>query len=133
MLNWRLLNGICVYLRHSICVFMKHPILLFLWIYATLSFGQTKPSFESEKKKIATDIFAEGIEEQDSLKMAEGYYQLGKYESGIGNFLSTKYWMNKSIATYKRLPMSVQLGKTYQWLAFVECSRKKYEGGDCVF
>lgn len=129
MLNWRLLNGICVYLRHSICVFMKHPISLFLWIYATLSFGQTKPSFESEKKKIATDIFVEGIEEQDSLKMAEGYYQLGKYESGIGNFLSTKYWMNKSIAIYKRQPISVQLGKTYQWLAFVECSRKNIKEG----
>ncbi len=108
---------------------MKHLISLFLWIYAILAFAQTKPSFESEKKKIATDIFAEGIEEQDSLKMAEGYYQLGKYESGIGNFLSTKYWMNKSIAIYKRQPMSVQLGKTYQWLAFVECSRKNMKEG----
>ncbi|AEI48672.1 signal transduction histidine kinase [Runella slithyformis DSM 19594] len=108
----------------SISMFMRCLILLFLWIYATLAFGQTKPSFESEKRKAATDIFAEGIEEQDSLKMAEGYYLLGKYESGIGNFLSTKYWINKSIAIYKRLPISVQLGKTYQWLAFVECSRK---------
>lgn len=107
---------------------MKPSFFLFFWVYAILSFGQTKPSFEADKKKIAYETFAEGSEERDSLKIADGYYQLGKYEAGVGNLLLAKAWFNKSLAIYKLKPLSFELGKNYQWFSFVEVKRKNIKG-----
>jgi two-component sensor histidine kinase len=107
---------------------MKLFNLIFFCVYACLSYGQTKSSFEADKKKIANDQLIEGIQEQDSLKIALGYYQLGKYESGIGNFLLAKAWFSKSLLIYKQKCLNFELGKNYQTLANNELRRKNMNG-----
>lgn len=107
---------------------MKQATFLFWCVYTTFSFGQTKLKYEADKKKIAYDKLTEGIEEQDSLKIALGYYELGKYESGIGNFLLAKAWFGKSLLIYKKQSINSELGRNYQTLAINELRRKNTKG-----
>ncbi|WP_255078321.1 sensor histidine kinase [Lacihabitans sp. CCS-44] len=81
---------------------------------------------EEEKKQLAYKILTEAIANNDSLKMADGYYEMGKYESGIGNFISGNVWYRKSLPLYKRQNRYFEYGRIYQRIAENEASRKDY-------
>jgi hypothetical protein len=50
--------------------------------------GKAKPTFEEEWKKLSFTNLTEAIANHDSIKMADGYYEMGKYEFRIGNLIS---------------------------------------------
>jgi two-component sensor histidine kinase len=64
------------------------------------------------------------ISNGDSLKLAEAYYLLGKYEVGIGNLYIGKAWHLKSLRILKQYPISHELGRIYQSLAYDESELK---------
>ncbi|MCP9762954.1 sensor histidine kinase [Lacihabitans soyangensis] len=105
---------------------MKVPFFVFLCLFFRFGYGQTKLTMEDEKKKIAYSLLTEAIAKNDSVKMADGYYEMGKYESGIGNFISGNVWYRKSLPLYKRQKRYFEYGRIYQRIAENEAARKDY-------
>lgn len=106
---------------------MLFRICFLLFISFVSSFSQPKTTYESDRKKMANDKLEEGLAENDSNKIALGYYELGKYDSGIENLLMSNSWFNKALSIYKKKTPSFELGKTYQWLAIIELRSKNAE------
>jgi hypothetical protein len=65
-------------------------------------YGKVKPTFEEERKKLAFTNLTEAIAIHDSIKMADGYYEMGKYEFGIGNLISGNAWYRKALPKCKK-------------------------------
>jgi two-component system, sensor histidine kinase PdtaS len=82
---------------------------------------------EDEKKKIAYTLLTEAIANNDSVKMADGYYEMGKYEAGIGNFISGNAWYRKALPLYKKQKRYFEYGRIYQRIAENEASRKDFK------
>ena len=106
---------------------MKFKILLFLCLCIKLAIAQTKPTFEEEKKAIAYSLLTEAIAKNDSVKMADGYYEMGKYEAGIGNYISGNAWYRKALPIYKKQKRYFEYGRIYQRMAENEAARKDYK------
>jgi hypothetical protein len=102
---------------------MKFKILLFLCLCIKLAIAQTKPTFEEEKKAIAYSLLTEAIAKNDSVKMADGYYEMGKYEAGIGNYISGNAWYRKALPIYKKQKRYFEYGRIYQRMAENEAAR----------
>lgn len=106
---------------------MKLPFLVFLCLCFRFGLGQTKLTMEEEKKKKAYTILTEAIANNDSVKMADGYYEMGKYEAGIGNLISGNAWYRKALPLYKSKKKYFEYGRIYQRMAENEASRKDYK------
>ena len=105
---------------------MKFKILLFLCLCIKLAIAQTKPTFEEEKKAIAYSLLTEAIAKNDSVKMADGYYEMGKYEAGIGNLISGITWFKKAMPLYKKQKRYFEYGRIYQRIAECQMAKKDF-------
>jgi two-component system, sensor histidine kinase PdtaS len=106
---------------------MKVPFFVFLCLFFRFGYGQTKLTMEDEKKKIAYSLLTEAIAKNDSVKMADGYYEMGKYEAGIGNYISGNAWYRKALPIYKKQKRYFEYGRIYQRMAENEAVRKDYK------
>lgn len=101
--------------------------LLLILVFSCKMYGQTKPTFEEEKKKLAFTTLTEAIANQDSVKMADGYYEMGKYELGIGNLISGNAWYRKALPIYKKQKRYFEYGRIYQRMAESESTQKNFK------
>ena len=106
---------------------MKSIALVFLCVFAVSSFGQSKLSFELERKRDVYDFLTKAITNQDSLKMAEGYYQMGKNEAGLGNYIFSNAWYRKAMPIYRELNQHFDYGRMYQRMAENEAVKKNFK------
>lgn len=106
---------------------MKFTVLVFMCVFAMSGFGQPKPTFEAERKKEVYDLLTKAIANQDSLKMAEGYYEMGRNEAGFSNHISSNTWYRKAMLIYKKLNKYFEYGRIYQRMAENEYGRKDYK------
>lgn len=106
---------------------MKFTVLVFFCVCALSSFGQPKSTFESERKKEIYDLLTKAIANQDSSKMADGYYEMGRNEAGFSNHISSNTWYRKAMLIYKKLNKYFEYGRIYQRMAENEYGRKDYK------
>lgn len=106
---------------------MKFPLFVFFSLTALLSIGQSKPTFESERKKEVLNLLTEAVANQDSIKIAEAYYEMGKYEMGFSNYIAANAWFRKAMPIYKKLNKYFEYGRMYQRIAENEYARKDYK------
>lgn len=106
---------------------MKFPLFVFLCLNALLGIGQPKPTFESERKKAVSNLLTEAVANQDSIKIAEAYYEMGKYEMGFSNYISANSWYKKAMPIYKKLHKYFEYGRIYQRMAENESARKDFK------
>ena len=106
---------------------MKSIALVFLCVFAVSSFGQSKLPLELERKRDVYNFLTKAITDQDSLKMAEGYYQMGKNEAGLGNYIFSNAWYRKAMPIYKELNQHFDYGRMYQRMAENEAVKKDFK------
>jgi two-component system, sensor histidine kinase PdtaS len=106
---------------------MRFTFVVFFCLFTRFGFGQSKPTFEQGKKAMAYSLLTEAIAKNDSIKMADGYYEMGKYEAGIGNYISGNAWYRKALTLYKRQKRYFEFGRIYQRMAENEAARKDYK------
>lgn len=106
---------------------MKFPLLVFFCILTILGYGQSKSTFESERKKEVLNLLTEAVANQDSIKIADAYYEMGKYEMGFSNYIAANTWFRKAMPIYKKLHKYFEYGRIYQRMAENENARKDFK------
>lgn len=106
---------------------MRFVFLVFCSLFFNLGFGQEKLTMEEEKKKLAFTTLSEAIANNDSVKMADGYYEMGKYELGIGNLISGNAWYRKALPIYKKQKRYFEYGRIYQRMAENEATQRNFK------
>ena len=106
---------------------MRALFVVFWCLCFTIGLGQSKVTMEDEKKKMAYSLLMEAIANNDSAKMADGYYEMGKYESGIGNYISGNAWYRKAQPFYKNQKRYFEYGRIYQRLTENESTRRNFK------
>jgi hypothetical protein len=75
--------------------------LLLILVFSHEFYGKAKPTFEEERKKLSFTNLTEAIANHDSVKI-DDYYEIGKYEFGIGNLISGNAWYRKALPKCKK-------------------------------
>ena len=99
------------------------PFFLMFWSH--LSIAQAKSV--NERLINAKATLAEGVRERDSVKIAEGYYLLGKVRGGEHNYPAAYKLMYQSLKINERLKNWYSAGKVYLRLTDYELEQEHFQ------